>query len=166
MPNEQEILAAQLEDTPTETRSTHHCHGPNGLHMERNHFFTGKYMTARDFRAEQYYFLSHHLWHNWALHSWGIVWGLNVKIEDNSETQCVTICPGMAIDCHGRELALPYPVQFPIRHFTHSEQAAELGENFLLGLKFACQPREYVPLLLNDEDCESEKRTFNRAREY
>ena len=40
---------------------------------ERQHYFEGKFMSARDFRDEQHYFLSRRRAHNRLLHGWGAV---------------------------------------------------------------------------------------------
>lgn len=75
---------------------------------ERNRYFTGKYMTARDFQDEQSYFLSRHRLHNRLLHGWGIVCGLKVTPHPNPDCalRWVVIQPGIAIDCCGRELII------------------------------------------------------------
>src|SRR6266568_7224006 len=75
---------------------------------ERNRYFTGKYMTARDFADEQSYFLSHHRLHNRLLHGWGIVCGLKVirHPSPNCKATWVVIQPGIALDCCGRELII------------------------------------------------------------
>jgi hypothetical protein len=75
---------------------------------ERNRFFTGKYMTARDFNLERDYFLSRHRLHNRLLHGWGIICGLKVKPHPNSECQnrWIMVRSGIALDCCGRELIL------------------------------------------------------------
>ena len=67
---------------------------------ERNRFFTGKSMTARDFTDEQRYFLSRHWLHNRLLHGWGIVCGLRVRYHWNPDCRdrWVIVEPGIAID--------------------------------------------------------------------
>ncbi len=88
----------------------HDCHDEQGecgyIAAERNRYFTGKYMTARDFADEQSYFLSHHRLHNRLLHGWGIVCGLKVRRHPNRDCaqRWVVIQPGVALDCCGREL--------------------------------------------------------------
>lgn len=124
------------------------CNVPE-LFTERNRYFTGKYMTARDFRDEQKYFLSHHQWHQWALHGWGIVWGLSVEVIEN---HCLRIKPGMAIDCHGRELVLPYAVKFAIGDLPETEEAQGQADGILIGLQFHTIQRDPVPVLLDDRD--------------
>ncbi|MEI8382947.1 MAG: hypothetical protein WCJ09_22695, partial [Planctomycetota bacterium] len=113
----------------------------------------GKYMTARDFREEQMYFRSHHQWHQWSLHGWGIVWGLQVELKGH----CLIIHPGMALDCHGRELVLPYSVTIPVSDLG-------TGPDLLIGLRYAEFERDPVPLLL-DDGCPPSKNTHNRIHE-
>jgi len=83
---------------------------------ERNRYFTGKYMTARDFQDEQSYFLSRHRLHNRLLHGWGIVCGLKVTRHPNPDCarRWVVVHPGIAIDCCGRELILEREVAFEL----------------------------------------------------
>ena len=148
------------------------CHRQSQLSTERNRYFTGKYMTARDFRDEQSYFLSHHRWHQWTLHGWGIVWGLQVTLIDDS---CLRIEPGMAIDCHGRELILSHAVQFPVndvlKNGEEESKCAAQGKpdqklhDLLIGLRFNTIERDPVPVLLDDE-CRSGKNTHNRIQEF
>ena len=135
------------------------------LFTERNQYFTGKYMTARDFRDEQKYFLSHQRWHQWALHGWGIVWGLQVKVVNK---HCLRIEPGMAIDCHGRELVLPYAVQFAISDLPETKEMYGQKDGILIGLQFHTIQRDLVPLLLDDrsECSEPAKNTHNRIQEW
>lgn len=86
------------------------------LPLERNRYFTGKYMTARDFAGEQEYHLSRQRLHNRLLHGWGIVCGL--RVEEHPKPECkdswVTIKAGVAIDCYGREIYLPEDIAVEI----------------------------------------------------
>ena len=86
--------------------------------FERNRYFTGKYMTARDFAADQAYFLSRRSIHNRLLHGWGIVCGLRVVPHPTPECResWVVVKAGIAIDCTGREVFLPndLAVQLPM----------------------------------------------------
>ena len=153
---------------PEHTEKKHVTPDPKRLYMERNYYFTGKYMTARDFRDEQSYLVSHQHWHQWTLHGWGIVWGLEVILKDH----CVTIEPGLAVDCYGRELVLAHPVEFPIEDLwdhkstpVNSKQGSYSPKDVLVGLQYAEFPRELVPLLL-DDGCAPSKDTHNRTQEF
>lgn len=92
------------------------------ISTERNRYFTGKYMAARDFQDEQTYFLSRHRLHNRLLHGWGIVCGLKVTYhpdhERNPDSECsrrwVVVHPGIALDCCGRELIVRREIAFEL----------------------------------------------------
>jgi hypothetical protein len=56
-------------------------------------------------------------WHNRALHrAFGIVSGLDVTIENG----VATVAPGLAFDCHGRELVLETPRQVQVQEGAES----------------------------------------------
>lgn len=150
---------------------------PTKIPLERNRFFTGKFMTARDFRAEQEYFLSRHRLHNWSLHGWGIVCGL--EVQDHPDPQCqaqgwVVVTPGMAIDCYGREIVLrePTPIHVPtlapssVACGCTPKQDEQPAENtpFLIGLQYGEVGVEPVPVLYDSDDC-GERTAPNRLRE-
>ena len=82
---------------------------------QRNRYFTGKPMTARDFTDEQRYFVDRHRLHNRLFHEWGIVCGLAVDYHWNPECQdrWVIVRRGIATDCYGRELVVAHDT--PIR---------------------------------------------------
>jgi hypothetical protein len=69
-------------------------------HFERNNYFHGKTLSARDLAAEQYYFNEKRWLINRTILGWGVVCGLNVCPEDS----CLVVTPGLALDCCGREL--------------------------------------------------------------
>lgn len=89
---------------------------------ERNRYFTGKYMAARDFQDEQTYFVSRHRLHNRLLHGWGIVCGLKVTHHPDyrrrPDSECarrwVVVHPGVALDCCGRELIVEKAMAFEL----------------------------------------------------
>ncbi len=80
----------------------------DAIGYERQRYFEGKYMSARDFRDEQHYFLSRRRVHNRLLHGWGVICGLSVSglDRDDCRDRWIRIGPGAAIDCYGRELIL------------------------------------------------------------
>ena len=82
--------------------------GCGWIGTQRNRYFTGKYMAARDFTVEQDYFLSRHRLHNRVLHGWGVVCGLAVFHHPDPvcAKKWVVAKAGIAIDCCGRELVL------------------------------------------------------------
>lgn len=85
-------------------------HQPDYETVDRNRYFTGKFLTERDFTQEQEYFLARHSLHNRLLHDWGVVCGLDVKVLDDDADPCyghvVRVAPGMALDCTGRPIIL------------------------------------------------------------
>jgi hypothetical protein len=132
---------------------------------ERNRYFTGKYMTARDFMAEQDYFLSRHRLHNRLLHGWGIACGFGVtRHPDPTCTNWVVVGPGIALDCHGRELVLcgrtAYELKLPV----------EIGKpakkrRFLLCAAYCEESVECVPVIYDEPGCDPRRREPNRVRE-
>jgi hypothetical protein len=98
-----------------------------GVLQSRNHYFTGKYMTARDFQDEQDYFVSHHRLHNRLLHGWGIVCGLIVSPHSERCPNYVVVSAGIAIDCCGREIVLEQATAVRIWK-TEDEAAADAEE--------------------------------------
>jgi hypothetical protein len=126
--------------------------------LERNRYFTGKYMTARDFAGEQEYFLSRHREHNRLLHGWGVVCGLRVVRHPNPECaeRWVVVRAGVALDCRGRELVLCHdtPLELPPRETP-----------FLIALRYGEEEVEPVPALFAEGACDPARREANRVRE-
>lgn len=160
---------------------------------KRNRYFTGKFMTARDFQGEQGYFLSRHRLHNRLLHGWGIVCGLEVVPHNNPECQdrWVVVCPGIALDCCGRELVLEkktpvkiwdppeadaqdYPKLPQGQEQTSPEQYEKPPEPesrepcepqdtrcFLVCLRYVEKPVEHTPALYAEGICDPSRREAN-----
>ncbi|HET9370903.1 MAG TPA: hypothetical protein VFO19_11670 [Vicinamibacterales bacterium] len=70
--------------------------------FERNNYFHGKTLSARDLFAEQRYFNEKRWLLNRMVFGWGVVCGLEVSQEGD----CLTVSPGLALDCCGRELVV------------------------------------------------------------
>jgi hypothetical protein len=149
-------------------------------------------MTARDFRDEQEYFLARRRLHLRALHGWGVVCGL--EIEPHPDADCraagwVVVRPGIAVDCHGREVILTErtPVCLPalMRDDAPHEEAPpgdgydpngkpgqewdttgrpDDDKDFLLGIRYAEVCVEPVPVLIDESGCR-QRTTPNRVRE-
>jgi len=157
---------------------------------ERNRYYTGKYMAARDFQDEQSYHRSKAMLHNRALHGWGIVCGLEVEHHpdhrNHLDTECargwVVVHPGFALDCCGRELVVHEDLYFelPLPEPKHDkyhqdepetawqqvkERRAVLPSPFLLGLEYHETLKEFVPALYADEACEAASTEANRVVE-
>ena len=94
-------------------------HQPDYTIVDRNRFFTGKFLTERDFNQEQAYFLARWSTHNRLLHDGGVVCGLDVHRLASDADPCyrrvVTVTAGMALDCRGRPILLSedYCVDLP-----------------------------------------------------
>jgi hypothetical protein len=69
-------------------------------HFERNNYFHGKLLSARDLADEQRYFNEKRWLINRMVLGWGVVCGLDVSIEGG----CLVVKPGLALDCCGHEL--------------------------------------------------------------
>ena len=162
-----------IEAQPAESRKNG-CGCTDGcghIALERNRYFTGKSMMARDFRADQEYFLSRHRLHNRLMHGWGIVCGLTVIRHPNPdcERRWVVVRGGIALDCCGRELvvAKDHAFELPL-----PEEDEEKGQDrpdprpFVLCLHYAEEAIEPVPLLYGDCNGESRPLVPNRVREH
>lgn len=89
---------------------------PEGRVVERNHYFSGKLLTAQDLAAEQAYFLDKDRAHN-RLHGHGTVCGLSVEPTD-PPSAAVVVRPGVALDCRGRELVVGGLVEVDVSEAT------------------------------------------------
>lgn len=87
----------------------------------RVHYFPQQYLRRQDFSDEQSYQVALRRRHNIAHHSWGIVVGLELTVEEGQ----LLVRPGLAIDGYGRELFLPQ--RFPIS----TGEFTRLGSNRL-----------------------------------
>lgn len=84
--------------------------------LTRVHYFDRQFLGAQDFEAEQQYHLAMRRRHNIALHTWGIVAGLELT-RDESVEGTFSVSPGMAIDGYGRELILQARFDLDTRAF-------------------------------------------------
>ena len=72
-------------------------------HPERNNFYFGKFMTARDFTDEQSYMNEKRWLVNRLGMGWGVLCGLKVRPHAHDKRK-VTVEPGVAIDPYGHEI--------------------------------------------------------------
>lgn len=79
--------------------------------IERLNYYEREYLRSFDFIAEQNYHIEMRRRLNLALHLWGIVEGLDVKLGEvvQGAPPQFYISPGMAIDAYGREVFLFAP---------------------------------------------------------
>ncbi len=80
----------------------------------RNHYYTGKLLTERDFSAEQRYAIDKLRLHHLALHGWGVVCGLEVKPHPYCPDRRIVVTPGLAIDRCGREIVVSEAVELEL----------------------------------------------------
>lgn len=75
--------------------------------VKRLNYYDHQFLRVPDFTDEQDYHLSMRRLHNSALHTWGIVQGLQVTLAGGGTGTAVTVNAGVAIDSTGREIVLP-----------------------------------------------------------
>lgn len=73
--------------------------------IKRLNYYNSQFLKETDFNDEQLYHNQMRRFHNRALHTWGIVQGL--EIARVTDTARVTVSPGIAIDRLGQEIVLP-----------------------------------------------------------
>jgi hypothetical protein len=100
--------------TNNNTTSTNNCLPCNIPPFSRNHYYTGKLLTERDFTAEQKYMADKLRLHHVALHGWGIVCGLKVMPHPHCPALRIVVEPGLAVDGCGREIRVPQRVEYPL----------------------------------------------------
>ena len=143
---------------------------------ERIRYFTGRYMSARDFEDEQKYFLSRRYLHNRMLHGWGVVCGLGVYPDPNPDCakDHVAIKPGLALDCCGREIVVAAAVKSPqlmVAQMPTPEANATPDAQWyaLLCLCYSESETECAPVLYSECGCsgdgEKEHSEYSRVRE-
>ncbi|MEO7399208.1 MAG: hypothetical protein ABIV07_00355 [Polaromonas sp.] len=79
--------------------------------LVRNHYFTGRLLSADDLQREQDYTLARLRRRNRFLTGWGVVSGLGVCVEQG---ETVVVQPGFAIDCAGNELIVDAPARLSL----------------------------------------------------
>jgi hypothetical protein len=80
--------------------------------LKRIEFFTGQSLTAQDLTDVQTANRELRWLHNRSLHGWGI--GIGYAVTGETGDTAVTISPGYAIDCMGRELILTEPATMTV----------------------------------------------------
>jgi hypothetical protein len=138
------------------------------LTLDRIRYFTGRHMTARDFRdADGYHRSMRHL-HNRVLHGSGVACGLQVTPHPRPECGVIVRC-GLAIDCCGREIVVRKQVAERIPWDQHpgspSRDGGDDGHVLLLCLEYCEVLTEKVPVLYSAEACASPAYQEGRIRE-
>jgi hypothetical protein len=165
------------------TSELRHSHVPppgGPAPSERNRWFTGKYMGAREFALDPDYLRGRHQLHNRLLHGHGIVLGLSVEPhprEDCRDRWVVVRC-GIALDCYGRELVLERdatPYELPLLRPPEDQRQEKDGRSqdeekvwdgpFLLCLRYCEEEIDPVPAPNAENGCGTAHQDNNRVRE-
>lgn len=150
---------------------------PARVVTERNRYFNGKYMAARDFADEQEYFLARNRLHNLLFHGWGVVRGL--RVVHHPEQECrhdhVVVRAGIALDCYGRELILAHdrvfalPKEIGERRSDPPAQTVrsygDIDHGVVLFASYKEKQIEQVPVFYGDDTCDPSRLEANRVRE-
>lgn len=112
----------------------------NFFPLERNRYFYGKMLTARDFETEQRYFNNKRRLLNRTLFGAGVVCGLGVCRNDDVSFSLET---GLALDYMGREICVSAPVIRKLRMVEGCE-SLEKSDRAYLCLQYAQEEREPV----------------------
>lgn len=105
--------------------------------LTRVRYTPRQFLGAEDFKDEQAYHLGMRRRHNIAHHTWGIVNGLELKVEEEDN---LFIQPGFAVDGFGRELALPQRQSVPVTMF--DEKGRDALDVFLVYDRLATDTAE------------------------
>jgi hypothetical protein len=110
--------------------------------IKRLNYFQSQFLRAKDFQDEQKYHLGMRRIHNQRLHSWGVVDGLDFKIEGNA----IRVSPGFAIDKDGREILLQNETVVPVpnRPFRYVYVTAEYKDPEDLADKYSSNGNEFT----------------------
>ena len=130
----------------------------NYFPLERNQYFYGKMLTARDFETEQRYFNNKRRLLNRTLFGAGVICGLGVYQNDDASFSLET---GMALDYMGREIVVSAPVIRKLQ-MVEGYDALDGAQQAYLCLRYAQTPREPVNNI-GAADRDSER--FNKIEE-
>ena len=128
---------------------------------ERNRYFYGKLMTARDFEDEQTYLNDKRRLGNRMLHGAGVAAGLGVLLVDN---QTFSLEAGMALDYLGREIVVRDPCVKRISAIQGFDQIKESGDVYL-GIAYKEEPCEGTFSVAGSGESGGVSQEFNRVRE-
>jgi hypothetical protein len=144
------------------------------VQSQRIRYFTGRHMTARDFRDGDEYHRTHRLLHNRVLHGTGVVCGLDVRVHWNPDcvSDRVIVRCGLAIDCCGREIVVPKDVVTRPMPWTEGPKTGDEKHPapdpryvLILCLSYCERPIEKVPVLYNENACASPEMEDGRIQE-
>lgn len=87
------------------------------VNRRRPSYFRGQLLDETDFRAEQEYHQDAWRRHHATFHSWGVIDGLTVTVENGR----AVVAPGVAIDSLGCEVRLDEPAVLDLAGFSQGE---------------------------------------------
>jgi len=134
----------------------------HSLHrFERNRFFNGKLMTARDMLAEQEYHTDRLETVTSQVTGWGIVCGLDARVgvPEGAERPQVVVEAGVAIDRAGRLIVVPDDHTEPLK-----ESIGTINEDVSVYLRHDTCLTESVPAHGSEDACKEEC-DYNRTVE-
>lgn len=128
---------------------------------ERNRYFHGKLMSARDMQAEQRYYRGLFTRHARQVTGQGVVSGLEVTLEKSEEEDefDVDLQPGYAVDCCGRPVVVPNEASLTVE----PDDDVDEGPAWI-SLAYEECVRETVPVPNSEDACEQECE-YNRILE-
>ncbi|GAB3023290.1 hypothetical protein [Natronobiforma cellulositropha] len=117
-------------------------HASNGFELrqfEKNRYFQGKLMTARDMRVEQEYHTDRLQTANKLIAGSGIVSGLTIsELEDHGDGLRVTVEPGVAIDYQGRPIV--------VKNSTTTRFPTPDGDEMYIHIAYEEETKDPVPV--------------------
>lgn len=128
---------------------------------ERNRYFHGKLMSARDMQAEQRYYRGLFTRHARQVTGQGVVSGLEVTLNESEDDDAfdVELQPGYAVDCCGRPVVVPNVTSLTV------EPDDDVDEGPVwISLAYEECVRETVPVPNSEDACEQECE-YNRILE-
>lgn len=137
----------------------------SGLHrFEKNRYFHGKLMTARDMEAEQVYHANR--LHTLGRHvlGEGHVCGLETTVEEIDGQLEATVTSGLALDSRGRPVVVTGNGPIAVKDAVTGESTLPEGREIHLFLEYDECSRESVPVPGSENSCEEEC-CYNRILE-
>ena len=131
--------------------------------FERNNFYFGKLMTARDFTDEQRYFNEKRWMVNHFGLGWGVLCGLKVRPHD-CERNRVIVEPGFAIDRYGHEIAV-FREETVDLTTAQDDCPPETPYLYYVSIKYEECAVNPSPVPIEDCDDLRQECVFNRTRE-
>lgn len=115
--------------------------------LEKNNYFDGKLMTARDMRAEQDYHADRQHRLTRFVAGAGIISGLNVTaVEERDDGLEVTVDDGVALDGYGRPIVVTGADSIPVTRSGSDQSSVPDGDVIYLSLRYDELEKESVPV--------------------